>query len=123
MRKIVWVLFFVCLLSVPGMAQVTSTLNPSEIYFPVIQFTSPTFGQCLGSSISGSGAWCFGLNPSNTTLPTGVPISLFSTKAELSTVANRIDPDIKKLYSLAAVSAALQDAIPNSGDRFAFKFN
>jgi hypothetical protein len=113
MRKMVTIVFFMCLLSAPAMAQVTTTLNPSETYFPVIQFTNPTFGQCLGSTISGSGAWCFALNPSNTTLPTGVPISLFATKEEVNAAAantqanltafsDKTDLNINKLFSLVA---------------------
>ena len=129
MRQIMKVLFVVFVLSVPAMAHVTSTLNPGETYLPVIQFTSPTFGQCLGASISGSGAWCFALNPSNLNVPTGIPTSLFATRDSVNTLISPLATKAEvssltaKAFRLAAISAALKDAVPNSGDRFAIRLN
>lgn len=155
MRQIIIVLLFVCVLSSPAVAQVTTTLNPAETYFPVLQFVSPTFGQCLGATISGSGAWCFALNPANLSLPTGVPVSLLATKDDVNTAIvplatkddvntaiaplatrdyvngliaplatkSEVDSMIHKSFQFAAISAALKDAVPNPGDRFAIRLN
>jgi len=134
MRLLGQILLCVCVLSVPALAQIQTNLDPEGAYFPIILFTDPPFGQCLGSSIPANGAWCFALNPSNTTLPRGVSIGTFArdadfrsfattTRADIESLSRRTFLDSRKLFSLVAVSAAIQDAIPNSGDRFAFRIN
>ncbi|HEX4998943.1 MAG TPA: hypothetical protein VFY29_12000 [Terriglobia bacterium] len=106
MRRIVIGFFVVCVLSVPAFAQVTTSPTPGETYFPVIQFTTPPSGQCLGSSLPATGAWCFALSPADSTVAAGVPTGLLT-----------------RALRLTAISAALQDAIPNGDDRFAIRLN
>lgn len=144
MRQIVNVLLFVCVLSVPAMAQFTTDPTPGEMYFPFIQYVSPAFGTCpFGNVLSvGTAAWCYVKNPSNTAIPAGVPIGYFASNDRVNGLAAMQDATTKsvnalaamqdantktvtrslsRLFSLVAMSAAIKDAIPNSGDRYAFR--
>lgn len=140
MRRLADVLLFICILSVPAVAQVTTSPTPGEMYMPVLEFVSPLQGFCFPNILTvGTGGWCNVVNPSNPNIPAGVPVSLYATKSDLNAYATKDDLNAvattqdanaknaakvqSRLFSLVAISAALTDAVPNSGDRFALRFN
>jgi len=113
-------------LSIPALAQVQD-LEPFESYLPVMRLTNPATGVCPASNSSGS----FCIVPNS-----GVHISFFSAQIfdwanslgrqfgqELHSVNNELKLQQERLFSLTAASAAIQDAIPNSEDRFAVRLN
>jgi hypothetical protein len=137
------VLLFVCGVSVPAVAQVTTSPIPGETYLPVLEFVSPLSGFCFPNVLSvGTGGWCNVVSPTNSNIPAGVPVSLYATKddvnAAIAPLATRdyvnglvaplatkseVDSMINKSFQFAAISAALKDAVPNAGDRFAIRLN
>jgi hypothetical protein len=133
MRLIATVMLMLFGLSVPALAQVNieTPLDSFETYFPVMRLTSPSAGVCPASNSSGN----FCILPNG-----GVHISFFSAQLmdqtsalrgqltqEINSVIKSVDNQLilqqRRMFSLTAASAAIQDAIPNSGDRFAIRFN
>ena len=156
MRQITMVLLFVCVVSAPAVAQVTTSPTPGEMYLPVLQFVSPLSGFCFPNVLSvGTGGWCNVVSPTNSNIPAGVPVSRLATKDDVNTAIaplatrdyvngliaplatrdyvnglvaplatkNEVDSMIHKSFQFAAISAALKDAVPNPGDRFAIRLN
>jgi hypothetical protein len=157
MRRIINVVFLLLAVSAPAAAQapITSPLDPSETYIPVLQFQSGDI--CP----SGSSGMCItaGAGININTLATVTQLNALSTRidglvttlstlgpqlqafgARLTTlegqvgainttlvdVNNRlatIEDDLGKALEGAALAAAVKDALPNPGDRFALRFN
>ena len=155
MRQIIAVMFLVFLVSAPAAAQVpvTTPLDPSETYVPIIQL--------------GTGSVCI-VNGFCITEGSGIPLTAFATTVELNALSTRldnvistlstlgpqlqafgsrltaletqigginntlvsidshlttIDDDLSKALEGAALAAAVKDAVPNDGDRFALRLN
>jgi hypothetical protein len=88
--------------------------------------TMPQAGQryvVLGGTRQANSSFCgaFCLNDE------GIDINQFANANDVSATFNslnaQLNRSVSKLYDLVAVSAALQDAIPNQGDRFALRIN
>lgn len=159
MRRIINALFLLFLVPAMAAAQapITTTLDPSETYIPVLQFqsgsicpsASGTAGMCIteGAGIHISAlATASQLNALSTridglvtTLSTlGPQLTAFGARlttlegqvgainSNLTEVNNRlatIEDDLGKALEGAALAAAVKDALPNPGDRFALRLN
>ena len=157
MRRIINVVFLLLLVSAPAAAQapITSPLDPSETYIPVLQLQSGDLCPAASSGMcitSGAGinintlATVTQLNALSTRVDglvsslsaLGPQLQAFGTRltalegqvgalnTNLVEVNNRlatIEDDLGKALEGAALAAAVKDALPNPGDRFALRFN
>ena len=51
----------------------------------------------------------------------GIPLSYFATSASVANMNQQISSEFSKAYELSAITAAMGDAMPNPGDRFAVR--
>jgi hypothetical protein len=157
MRRIINVVFLLLLVPATAFAQsgpiITSPLDPSETYVPVLVFQGADCGTVNGFCISqGAGihissiatvsqinALSTRIDGLVTTLSTlGPQLTAFGARlttlegqvgtlnSNLVDVNNRlatIEDDLGKALEGAALAAAVKDALPNPGDRFALRFN
>jgi YadA-like membrane anchor domain len=156
MRRIINVVFLLLLVSAPAAAQapITSPLDPSETYIPVLQLQSGDLCPAASSGMcitSGAGinintlATVTQLNALSTRVDglvsslaaLGPQLQAFGTRltalegqvgalnTNLVEVNNRLATieDLGKALEGAALAAAVKDALPNPGDRFALRFN
>jgi hypothetical protein len=155
MRRISNVVFLVLLVSAPAAAQVqvTTPLDPSETYIPILQFgtgsTCGPDGMCITeraginistlATVSQLNALSTRIDTIVTTLTTlGPQLQAFDTRLTalsnqvgainntLVDVNNRlatIEDDLGKALEGAALAAAVKDALPNPGDRYALRLN
>ena len=156
MRRMINVVFLLLLVSAPAAAQapITSPLDPSETYFPVIQFDPDNTCQSSNAMCIRQGAGIHinalatvtQLNALSTridglvtTLSTlGPQLTAFGTRltalesqvgalntnlVEVTDRLKTVEDDLGKALEGAALAAAVKDALPNPGDRFALRFN
>ena len=159
MRRLINVVFLLLLVSAPAAAQapITTTLDPSETYIPILQFQSGTIcpsatgptGMCITegagihinalATVTQINALSTRIDGLVTTLSTlGPQLTAFGARlttlegqvgainSNLVEVNNRlatVEDDIGKALEGAALAAAVKDALPNPGDRFALRFN
>jgi YadA-like protein len=157
MRRIINAVFLLLAVSAPAAAQapITSPLDPSETYIPVLQFQSGDIcpagsnGMCITSgagihistlaTVTQLNALSTRIDGLVTTLTTlGPQLQAFgarlttlegqvgSISSNLTEVNNRlasIEDDLGKALEGAALAAAVKDALPNPGDRFALRLN
>lgn len=88
--------------AIPAQAQLTTNLDPNQTYLAVTKITPGAGGVCTG-------AFC--VDPGQ-----GIPLSYFATSAGVA-------DQFSKAYQGIAITAAMGDAIPNPGDRFAIRLN
>ena len=155
MRRIINVVFLLLAVSAPAAAQapITTPLDPSETYIPVLQFQSGSTcgpdGMCiteragihistlatvtqlnaLSTRIDGLVTTLSALGPQLTafgTRLTALESQVGALNTNLEGVTNRlktVEDDLEKAMEGAALAAAVKDALPNPGDRFALRFN
>jgi hypothetical protein len=160
MRRAINVLFLSLLVTVPAAAQTTPTgpeittpLDPSETYIPILQFQSGTTCgpdqmcitegagiristlatvrqlNALSTRLDGLVTSLAALGPQLTALDsrvTALSTQVGNLGAALDTVNGRlatIEDDLGKALEGAALAAALKDALPNPGDRWALRGN
>ena len=156
MRRMINVVFLLLLVSAPAAAQapITSPLDPSETYIPVIQFDPDNTCQspnamcvrqgagihinalatvtqlnALSTRIDGLVATLSTLGPQLTAFGarlTTLEGQVGAINSNLTEVNNRlatVEDDLGKALEGAALAAAVKDALPNPGDRFALRFN
>jgi hypothetical protein len=102
-------------------ASVFSSVATAQVVTPL---TDPTYLAVVSTAnLSGVCAQPYCVSPQQ-----GIPLSYFATSAQLSSITtsaqlNSINSQISKALEIGAISAAMGDAIPNPGDRFAFRIN
>jgi len=89
----------------PAKAQVATNLDPNQTYLAITKITPGAGGVC----VAGPGSFC--VDPAQ-----GIPLSFFATSASLAA-------QFSKMHEGIAITAAMGDAIPNPGDRFAIRLN
>jgi hypothetical protein len=155
MRRIINALFLLFLVpaTAAAQAQITSPLDTSETYIPVLQFQSGTTcgpdGMCITeragihistlATVTQLNALSTRIDGLVTTLSTlGPQLQAFGVRlttlegqvgalnSNLVEVNNRlatIEDDLGKALEGAALASAVKDALPNPGDRFALRLN
>lgn len=104
-------------------ATITTTPQAGQRYVVLGGTRQANSGICFGADFCNNGE---GIDINQFANATSTNASLAQLSSSLASVQAQLavqNRSVFKLYDLVAVSAALQDAIPNQGDRFALRIN